>query len=283
MADGLAKLRPLTTTDIPAAMALVDQVGWNQTPADWARFLAASPTGCFAAIIDGVVVGTSATIAYEGRLAWVGMVIVDAAHRGKGLGRQLLERACDAMDAANIPCVKLDATPAGEPLYAKYGFVRERSLERWELSREPSKAPRLQASTAPLSGEAFALDRSLFGADRRFLLDSLKTDWPEAAIEVRAGREVLGYSLGRRGYRADHMGPWIARDEHTAAQLLDAFLARSKRPRVFVDCFVDHQFAVALLEARGFQPQRPLVRMSRGPSPPADNRDVLAPLGVEFG
>ena len=187
-------------------MALVEQAGWNQTPADWRRFLSASADGCFAAVVDGAVVGTSATIGYGGAVAWIGMVIVDARHRGKGIGRQLLQRACAAVDAAGIPCAKLDATPAGEPLYMRHGFVRERSLERWEWHRVgacPSPSPSLPVFRSSLSEDAFALDRSVFGVDRRAVLRSLHEEWAEAAMEVRTGSGLRGYSLGRRGLVAD--------------------------------------------------------------------------------
>ena len=37
----------MTTAEIPGGMRLKDLAGWNQIPADWERFLRASPEGCF--------------------------------------------------------------------------------------------------------------------------------------------------------------------------------------------------------------------------------------------
>jgi len=76
------RLRLMTRDDIPDAMRLKDLAGWNQTVLDWERFLSASPAGCFTAECDGRVVGTATTMAYEGRIGWIGMVVVDAQHRG---------------------------------------------------------------------------------------------------------------------------------------------------------------------------------------------------------
>ena len=73
------RLRLMTVDDIPEAMRLKDLAGWNQTAADWERFLSADPEGCFVAEREGRVVGTSTTIVYEGRFAWIGMVLVDTA------------------------------------------------------------------------------------------------------------------------------------------------------------------------------------------------------------
>src|SRR5436305_121023 len=137
-------LRRLTSSDIPAAMTLVAAAGWNQTPDDWARFLSASPNGGLVAALDGGVVGTAATMVYGRRLAWIGMVIVEQGCRRQGIGRRLLKAACNLVDDAGIACAKLDATPAGEPLYEQMGFVRERRLERWVLNRDSTllKEPR---------------------------------------------------------------------------------------------------------------------------------------------
>src|SRR5262249_23102205 len=128
-------IRPLSISDIPDAMALVHQAGWNQTPADWMRFLATTPAGCFKALVDGRLVGTVTTLAYDERLAWIGMVLVDRAHRSRGIGRLLMETVLDYADRTRIRCVMLDATPAGHEMYGKFGFIEQERLERWELAR----------------------------------------------------------------------------------------------------------------------------------------------------
>jgi ribosomal protein S18 acetylase RimI-like enzyme len=103
----------MTAADIPQAMQLKDAAGWNQTCADWLRFLSANPEGCFVADIEGRILGTSASIVYEGKLAWIGMVIVDAQYREQGIGTTLLQYVIRYLDSRRIQCIKLDATPHG--------------------------------------------------------------------------------------------------------------------------------------------------------------------------
>ena len=74
----------MTENDVAAGMRLKELAGWNQTESDWKRFLRASKDGCFVAEVDEVVCGSAATIIYGGRFAWVGMVLVDPAYRGRG-------------------------------------------------------------------------------------------------------------------------------------------------------------------------------------------------------
>jgi Acetyltransferase (GNAT) family len=93
------RFRLMTIEDTPEAMQLKDSASWNQTAADWARFLSANPEGCFVAEHEGRVVGTSTSIIYEGRFAWIGMVIVDSQYRGQGIGTALLERAIRFLDS----------------------------------------------------------------------------------------------------------------------------------------------------------------------------------------
>jgi GNAT superfamily N-acetyltransferase len=297
------QLRRLLPEDVPAGLRLSTVAGWNQTRGDWERFLAASPDGCFVAESDAGVVGTSATITYGGALAWIGMVLVDPTERGKGIGTALLELAVRHLDERGVPSVKLDATPQGRPLYERMGFEAEYGIERWLLEREDERdaqsepasrqtaegaaATSLLDSSGPTAEpgpELLALDREVFGADRAALLRSVGAGAPELVQRVGQGPGLAGYALGRRGVLADHLGPWVARDQDAAARLLDGFLARSQRGRVFVDRVVTCPWSLPLLEAHGFRFARPLTRMFRGsnafPGRPDQQGGVLGP---EFG
>ena len=277
-------LRVMTQADIPAGMRLKDIAGWNQTPADWERFLSASPQGCFVMEADKHVVGTAATIAYEGRFAWIGMVLVDPEFRGRGIGTRLLEKTIEHLDASGIPGMKLDATPQGKPIYQKLGFVSEYEIERWMLKRPGGQKNAPSTTPLPALDDVLALDREVFGADRSGLLRSVAADAPEFALAVRQRDQVTGYVFGRKGSRADHLGPWMARDESTARALLEEFLRQSSRETVFVDAMKSNQWATALLRAHGFEFSRPLTRMFRGRNDYPGRPELLgAILGPEFG
>jgi GNAT superfamily N-acetyltransferase len=277
-------LRFLDHSDITAGMALKDFAGWNQTAADWERFLRASPVGCFAAEIHGKVVGTSATIVYEDRFAWVGMVLVDPEYRKRGIGTRLLERAVEHLDKLGIPTIKLDATPQGKPIYEKMGFVPEYEIERWVLHREAVPLPSVARAGVPDIERIIEHDREIFGADRGELLRSLHLDAPDFTLASELEGEIIGYALGRGGSHADHLGPWMAWDEPTGRDLLDEFLQRSARDTVFVDCLKNNEMARQLLLSRGFLISRLLTRMVRGPNTYPGRPELLcAILGPEFG
>jgi GNAT superfamily N-acetyltransferase len=293
-------LRLMTEADIQAAMRLKELAGWNQTVSDWERFLEASPAGCFVAELDGRVSGTATTIIYEGCFAWIGMVLVDPEHRGRGIGTRLLERAIEYLDGLAVPTIKLDATPQGKPLYSKLGFVSEYEIERWMRNmRRFSRVqpPRLQVPSGVVEGRPdlhwiIHLDHEVFGADRGDLLRSLDREAPAFTMAAPAPQEVEddtrkefeGYCFGRRGSRADHLGPWVASTELSAMTLLVEFLNRSHQETVFVDCMKSSPFACELVRGMGFEFSRSLTRMYRGPNLHRGAPEVVAAiLGPEFG
>ena len=69
-------IRRMNAADVPLGMRLKTQAGWNQTEADWRRFLAMQPVGCFVAELDGRPVGTAVGCTF-GPVAWIAMVLVD--------------------------------------------------------------------------------------------------------------------------------------------------------------------------------------------------------------
>lgn len=282
-------LRVMTKADVPAGLRLNELAGWNQTADDWRRFLEASPAGCFAAEENREVRGTATTISYENRFAWIGMVLVDPQYRKQGIGTQLLQRTIEYLDEQQIPTMKLDATPLGEPLYRKLGFVAEHGIERWILKR-PRKAitnrdnpDRLRLTEAQLEG-VLRFDREIFGADRSPLLNSLRDLSPDLAMSVCTGGALQGYSFGRAGLFADHLGPWVADSRAAAEQLLGQFLENSSRETLLVDCLATNIMATELLQSYGFAPVRHLTRMFRGPNAHPGNRELqCAIVGPEFG
>jgi GNAT superfamily N-acetyltransferase len=283
------RLRIMTEQDIPGGVRLNTLSGWNQTAADWRRFLENSPRGCFVMEHEGRVIGTAATLPYESRFAWIGMVLVDPEYRKQGIGTDLLKKAIDHLDSSGIATMKLDATPQGKPIYTKLGFVEEYEIERWILKREPGAISTTPVSTRAALNETereqiFEADKEFFGGDRSFLLRALSDEAPEFAATVWEDGLAQGYAFGRRGLFADHLGPWMARNREAAKKILRGFLAKSSRETLIVDCMKSNSVSVELLGACGFVPSRPLTRMVHGRNTYAGKPDLFcAILGPEFG
>jgi GNAT superfamily N-acetyltransferase len=276
------KISTMSHEHLPAAMKLKELAGWNQTEKDWQLLIKLNPEGCYVALHGRDVVGTVTTMTYEGRISWVGMMLVDPAVRRRGIGTALLTHALTSLQSRGVGTIKLDATPGGKPFYDKLGFVSEYELERWTLHRHFSPIRSFHTPTA--LSDAISLDRDLFGADRTSLLASVFESAPHLAIVRHQDSRPVGYTFGREGALADHMGPWVAMNQAIASTLLDEFLIRSTRMRVCIDCIKDSEWAIPVSRSRGFICSRPLTRMTLGrPACPQTVPSLGAILGPEFG
>ena len=271
-------LAPLTT--FPAGLRLCRASGWNQIAADWDRFLAVSPDGCRVALDNaGNVIGSVATLRFDEAFGWIAMVLVDPAHRRAGIGTSLLEEALHVLD--DMPSIGLDATPAGLRVYEPAGFQEDARLQRMQRGPAPVR-PSQGVSIRPIEDgdfdELFDWDKEVFGADRRWLLESFRGQAPSYALAA-IGREarlvgrnsscalpmrtITGYLFGRPGYDFDHIGPVVARDEDIARSLVCACLAAHPERPFIIDAPV-RQSWMAWLESQTFVVQRPFTRMYRG-------------------
>jgi GNAT superfamily N-acetyltransferase len=279
------EIRLLTEEHISAGMRLTRLAGWNQTESDWRRVLKHDPQGCFVAYLDNRVVGTSTSTVYGEDLAWIGMVLVDPVYRRRGVATQLMEVTIRNLPSRGVKTIKLDATPAGRPVYAALGFTEETRIERWMGTARAAGKTDFPIWRPELRQKVMALDRRAFGAERAALFDSLVLDSSVMPLTISApDGELQGYALARRGRLACYIGPVIATDRHTAVSLLDGIFEQLNGRDVFIDINTRFETGAQIVSARGFVKQREFIRMRFGP----DNRSetsklIFAIAGPEIG
>jgi len=275
------EIRLLFESDIPAAMRLKEAAGWNQTEADWRRLIKLEPDGCFAAIENEQLVGTTTTITYEDELAWIGMVLVDPQHRRRGIASRLIETALAYLEK-KVTVIKLDATAEGSPVYEKFGFKMESLVERWR-GNVPSRSIEPEA-TAINRDAILALDRRAFSADRSRLLNCLIDDSRISSVLVQDERgSVAGYALARAGTKAVYVGPVVTTDTAQVENLLDRILGQLSGGSVYIDFSDECGLSSSVLADRGFVKERDLIRMSRGSHSLKTSPLVIAIAGPEVG
>jgi GNAT superfamily N-acetyltransferase len=275
-------IRTMTTDDLPAGLRLSRQAGWNQTADDWCRLLELQPEGCFVAEREGAPVGTVTTCLF-GAVAWVAMVLVEEASRGRGIGKALVAHALAFLDRQGIRTVRLDATALGLPLYKKLGFVAEYRLDRYH-GHLPGAARPSHARRWPREelDDVIALDRVVTGTDRDTLLRRLAEERPETLRVVQRGHRVDGFLMARPGSGAWQIGPCIAGPEAGALLLNEAWNTYAGQS-VLIDIPTDHAAAQALASAGGLSVQRHLMRMRRGEKLDEQVASLWASAGPEKG
>jgi len=276
-------IRSMTSEDVPLGRRLKDQAGWNQTDADWRRFLELQPDGCFVAELNGRPVGTTTTCIFDS-IAWVAMVLVDKKARGQGIGTRLMEHALAHLDRRGVRSVRLDATPLGRPIYEKLGFAAEYELARFE--GVPSAPPRA-GGAALASGDRLdavcSLDRQVTGTNRRRLIERLYRQQPDAMQVVADGERILGYLTFRCGSRATQIGPAVALTEEAGRALGDGAIGQLAGRPVFIDVPLDNDAAVRWARSAGLAVQRCFTRMCRGRAVQDQPALIWASSGPEKG
>lgn len=125
-------IRAATASDVPAIIRVVNaafaiETFLDGTRTDEKRMAETTSKGKFLVAEDGGRIVASVYVEPRGKRGYFGMLAVDPASQGKGLGRAMVEaaesycqnRGCTAMDIA-----VLSLRPELLPLYQKLGYVK---------------------------------------------------------------------------------------------------------------------------------------------------------------
>lgn len=261
-----ADLLPLQPQHLDSAWQLTRALSWPHRLEDW-QLMHDLGEGAIAAAA-GRTVGSAMWWRCGADAATIGMVIVDQAWRGRGLGRRLMDRALDALAPRST---MLNATTIGVPLYRATGFEAVGTIHQYQAAlaaRAGSGARPQGVRTATRKDDAaiLDLDSRAFGAPRQALLGRL-LDEAEFLVATR-GAAITGFACRRRFGRGALVGPVAAEDEATAAGLVAAWLGRSEG-FVRADIPGDAAILAAVLTDAGLAKVDEVVTMRRGAWPVA--------------
>ena len=288
MDNPVVKITPMVPSDVPGGMRLSTAEGWNQTEDDWQLILRSENAVCVTARDRGRLVGTTTAVNYQERVAWVGMVLVDRECRGRGISKAMLQETFRQLGSCES--IKLDATPAGCPVYRKLGFEDEYLIQRM-IRTTGDKTPVLPSGITgmeKLTGmnleEVIDLDAVIFGSRREWLIRDLAERSRDFARVFREENRVTGFVLGRRGSRYLQLGPLVARTETSAVQLFQAAFTQVAPTPLVVDVPGTRENFKIFLESAGFSPLRTFTRMfmEKNPFPGIPGSQYLI-AGPEFG
>ena len=261
-------IRLMTMGDIPFALGLSGLMGWNQTVDDWFRLYNCASRGCFVAEWEGKPVGTVTTTRHGCDLAWIGMLLVEPTLQGRGIGKALLNQAITWLRLQGVACIKLDATPAGQPLYERLGFKAEWSLQRWETRHVLVESTKPKYKTRRMESDdrkrVWTMDTFAFGAPREVMLKRIDDDISRCLVNESPQGKINGFGFVRKGARATYLGPVVAENLSAASAIVRSLLHPLKEQVVYWD-IPDHQSEmIAIAKGLGFHSQRSLVRMYLG-------------------
>ncbi len=280
-------IRSLNHDDIGDCISLSASVSWNQTEDDWKQIVVDPHNICLGAESGGRIIGTATAVNYGEKVAWVGMVMVEKTFRGRGISKILLSDLLEKLKS--FKSVKLDATPAGQPLYAKFGFMDECLIYRMMAPgfRGLGARSRLlipERITPGIVRGIVDLDDSVFGVGREKLIKSLIEKSPENSWFLKKDDMITGFVLSRSGRDYHQIGPVSALTFEGARVLIFRALEGLDNSPVVVDVPAGQEELIEWLKFNGFENQRHLVRMFLHTNPfPGQPENQFLICGPEFG
>lgn len=272
--------------DLVSACGLSAAEGWNQTEMDWRFLISGRQNVCLVAEEDGKIAGTATALVHPPGLAWIGMVLVDKQMRGKGIGRMLMSHIINRLN--HLESIKLDATPAGLPLYRKLGFIEEYNLYRMTNAAftgisesSPGCAEKIDKANI---ASVLQSDRIIFGSDRSTLLNYLLENKPGNAFAVFNSGKTEAYIFGRTGMKYSYIGPACGVKSDPVKQIIEKVMVSNSGKPMALDIHEDKHDLIRWLESYGFEIQRSFTRMHlKGNNYPGEPECQYLISGPEFG
>ena len=267
------EIRPLQAADVRAAIELARAQGFRDRTRFYEFVMRVSTCQPVVGTIGNRLVATGLATA-NGRVGWLGAIVVAAEFRRRGFGRAVTEELIRRLRAAGCETISLEATDAGRPMYERMGFrlvSHYHQLQADHLAERPSPPPgarvrRLGPADLPA---VLDLDREATAEDRSAPPHRPGRVWRLGAGDDPTARWGGG---GLRGFllpaeRA--YGAIVAPDFEDGLFLLD--LHRHVVPEgghVRAGIPGEHGTAVLALESRGWHETWRAPRMLLGPEIP---------------
>jgi len=234
-------IRRLTYTDAEKGFRLTQQCGWPHRLVDWQLLLTLGEG--YAMEHDGQVIGTVMAWRWGEYYASVGVVVVDNAWQGKGIGKQLMQTLM-----ADFPDqqLRLHATQQGAILYDKLGFTARGTLSQYQTPQlaliSPPVYPQgveVRLATSEDRSQVEQLAYRATGMPRSQLYDYLLHKQRIFVLSDSQG-EIMGLMGCHRFGRGFSLGPCYNSDSSGLLVLLQAVL--SQLTGEFVRLDIDEQW-----------------------------------------
>lgn len=234
---------------------LSKMAGWNQTLHDLSKLTEANQQYHLGMVVDNqddqVQIGSALVTSLGDDLAWIGMLLVDASYRRRGIASSLMKRCLLAARLqGKHPVVGLDATPAGSLVYQRLGFKPSFCYWRSVLSTSGAfsadTTPSIKRQDQPITPP------SHWGIDNKTLwIEMIRQLYPEGCWISLLDNKINGVVMTRPGRLKPLVGPLLADSLPVVRALLEKCLdywGQQGHSEVFVDIPENHFLTAPIWE-----------------------------------
>ncbi|MFN8158895.1 MAG: GNAT family N-acetyltransferase [Candidatus Nanopelagicales bacterium] len=287
--DAPPEVRPLTRDELDVVLGWAADAGWNPGLHDADTLWAADPDALWGVEIDGVLVGSGATVRRGSRAGGVGLLLVDPAHRRRGIGTLtfpfLVDGALSRLESG--ASLALECPEIHQDFCERFGFVPVRKIAT-------STSTAVAGRRGPYAGQLRALAQLPFEKivdyDARFS-GGERPDFLRACMTPRGGLGLGAYEAGRllgmailRPARDGHrIGPFYAESTDVAEELYNAVAGTVVGQKLVLDVPLEDPDVVAFASARGFGVVSEVVHMELGTVHSVQREQVYGEGFLQYG
>lgn len=276
----------LKREDLDTLIQWAAEAGWNPGPNDADVFWETDPDGFYGFFENNELLAGGAVVAYGSEYGFMGLFIVKAGHRRRGLGRTLWRLRKDLMLMRLKPGapVGMDGVVAMQPFYRKGGFeMAFRDVRMEAMGSEFDIHPKVLPISEEWLPGIHAYDTQCFGTARKSFLHGWLRMPRSHAFLYHHGERILGFVHCRQAARGFKIGPLFADDAMIASELLKACLSRVPGEPLYLDIPMINEAAVALAGTFGMKPVFECGRMYHGHPPAIPWHKVFGITSFELG
>ncbi|MEM3641358.1 MAG: GNAT family N-acetyltransferase, partial [Candidatus Bathyarchaeia archaeon] len=258
----------MSREDLEFAVQITDTMNWNLTEEDFELTMSLEPGGCFVLLHDSERIGLATVVSF-GKVGWIGNVIVDEKHRGKGAGSMLLRHAIAYLKSRGVETIGLYSYKEKVNFYKSLDFKNESEFtflkgKAFSSTGEEDKVISLREGDAQ---KIIDFDGFYFGASREKLLRKIVNTKGNLCYYHGENGEIFGYIMAKVYGQYAEIGPLTCKmgREKIAAVLLKAVLNRLDGLEVSLCLPKKEENIVNMLLDAGFREEFPVVRMFHGP------------------
>jgi GNAT superfamily N-acetyltransferase len=283
-ADKNYDIRLASYQDIQLMLTWAQKENWNPGLNDAFAFQLIDPNGFFMGYLDDEPVSSVSAVKYSDDYAFIGLYIVNPAHRGKGLGYKIWQHA---LQYAKLCSIGLDGVLEEQKNYNKDGFQIAHRNIRYALSQaiSPMNDDHLiPAQEIPLA-KIFEYDRRIFLYPRNAFLTAWLLMPNVNALIYYDDEKIKGYGVIRECGTGYKVGPLFADNYEVAAILFQGLsqTVKKKDQSLFLDIPEPNSEAKKLVQDFKMTPVFEVARMYRGQAPALSLDCIFSMTTFEIG
>jgi len=256
-------------------------------------YVEADPSGIFCMEEAGDVVAIIGSMRWSCEYASIAFFIVEASMRGKGVGKQMWERAMQHVEG--VRTVGLFAVREKVPMYQKWGFVINASIVTCKgpfdlggLGSAECDARVCDYAQVPWN-KIVEYDSIHFACARPNLLEALlKHKGAMSVVAASPAGDLIGLGrvrvvLDADGSKRHRVSPLFAESPQVARAILAALCGGLNGETVQIDFPEENKEAMELARSVGLKESPSCVFMHKGSAPLHPARNIFSYSNMEFG